>query len=256
METLKVKNEIPAHYIQKYWVGLMDGDGSIQVNHWRKKNLQYRLIIKLKFHILNEIMLKLIASEIGGFVRSYPKNDKKKWVLWVINDKKKIKEVIKIYEKYPPLTKKSTVKLAFLKECLKKNDINWYFDNKDFFYNKEISFKEQLFIFNNCNYFEPWLSGFIEAEASFHISERGDGVKQFNIAQKNEEFIITKIKDYFKSNNKVQKTEKTSLYKIDIYNREILINIINHCTKYPLLGQKLESFLKFKNTLSTTKPLE
>ena len=26
-------------YIKMFWVGLMDGDGSIQVNHWRKKNL-------------------------------------------------------------------------------------------------------------------------------------------------------------------------------------------------------------------------
>ncbi len=32
-------------YISKFWVGLMDGDGSIQVNHWRKKSLQYRLVI-------------------------------------------------------------------------------------------------------------------------------------------------------------------------------------------------------------------
>lgn len=28
-------------YLKKFWVGLMDGDGSIQVNHWRKQNLQY-----------------------------------------------------------------------------------------------------------------------------------------------------------------------------------------------------------------------
>ena len=28
-----------------FWVGLMDGDGSIQVNHWRKLSLQYRLVI-------------------------------------------------------------------------------------------------------------------------------------------------------------------------------------------------------------------
>src|SRR6266498_5414355 len=35
-------------YIQQFWVGLMDGDGSIQVNHWRKKDLQYRLVIKLQ----------------------------------------------------------------------------------------------------------------------------------------------------------------------------------------------------------------
>jgi len=31
-------------YIKMFWVGLMDGDGSIQVNHWLKKSLQYRLV--------------------------------------------------------------------------------------------------------------------------------------------------------------------------------------------------------------------
>jgi hypothetical protein len=30
-------------YIKMFWVGLMDGDGSIQVNHWRYQSLQYRL---------------------------------------------------------------------------------------------------------------------------------------------------------------------------------------------------------------------
>jgi hypothetical protein len=32
----------------RFWVGLMDGDGSIQVNHWRNKVLQFRFVIKLK----------------------------------------------------------------------------------------------------------------------------------------------------------------------------------------------------------------
>jgi len=31
-------------YIKMFWVGLMDGDGSIQVNHWRNQSLQYRLV--------------------------------------------------------------------------------------------------------------------------------------------------------------------------------------------------------------------
>ena len=26
-------------YIKMFWVGLMDGDGSIQVNHWRYQSL-------------------------------------------------------------------------------------------------------------------------------------------------------------------------------------------------------------------------
>jgi cytochrome c oxidase subunit 1 len=47
----------------------MDGNGSIQVNHWRYKNLQYRLVIKLKYSTENLRMLNLIATHIGGFVR-------------------------------------------------------------------------------------------------------------------------------------------------------------------------------------------
>src|SRR5579871_5776796 len=57
-------------YIQKFWVGLMDGDGSIQVNHWRKKSLQYRLVIKLRYCIENMNMLNIIKDSIGGKVRS------------------------------------------------------------------------------------------------------------------------------------------------------------------------------------------
>ena len=51
---------IDINYIHKFWVGLMDGDGSIQINHWRKKYIQYRFIIKLKYCLENIKMLKLI----------------------------------------------------------------------------------------------------------------------------------------------------------------------------------------------------
>lgn len=52
----RIKNKDPS-YIQKFWVGLMDGDGSIQVNHWRKITLQYRLVIKLRHCSENVEML-------------------------------------------------------------------------------------------------------------------------------------------------------------------------------------------------------
>jgi hypothetical protein len=47
----------------------MDGDGSIQVNHWRKKSLQYRLVIKLSNLTNNYNMLIKIAKVVGGSVR-------------------------------------------------------------------------------------------------------------------------------------------------------------------------------------------
>jgi cytochrome c oxidase subunit 1 len=57
------------NYIKMFWVGLMDGNGSIQVNHWKKKSLQYRLVIKLSYIRSNYTMLIKIAKVMGGSVR-------------------------------------------------------------------------------------------------------------------------------------------------------------------------------------------
>lgn len=56
-------------YVRKFWVGLLEGNGSIQVNHWRKKILQYRIVIKLKDTERNKKMLGEIMEVIGGKVR-------------------------------------------------------------------------------------------------------------------------------------------------------------------------------------------
>ena len=72
----KLKKDL--YYIHKFWVGLMDGDGSIQVNHWKFKSLQYRLVIILKNCSENVTMLNIIAKTIGGSVRLV---DKHKFVI-------------------------------------------------------------------------------------------------------------------------------------------------------------------------------
>ena len=96
----RIKNKDPS-YIQKFWVGLMDGDGSIQVNHWKKKTLQYRLVIKLRHCSENVEMLNLISKDIGGKVRIVKNNE---YVIWVVDSRKSILRIIKIFDTYPPLT--------------------------------------------------------------------------------------------------------------------------------------------------------
>jgi cytochrome c oxidase subunit 1 len=61
-------------YIKIFWVGLMEGDGSIQVNHWRKQSLQFRLVIKLSNLPSNYNMLVKFAKIIGGSVRITGRN--------------------------------------------------------------------------------------------------------------------------------------------------------------------------------------
>ena len=226
-------------YIKKFWVGLMDGDGSIQVNHWRKKNLQYRLVIKLKYHPQNINMLNLIKNEIKGRV-VYVKEE---FVLWVVNDKKLIINIMKIFDIYPPLTKKLRAQLLFMKSCLLHNDVDKYLRERN---NKYIVNNTFLFI-KDDNYFKEWVSGFIEAEGCFSI--RKNNYHSFSISQKNEVELIKSIKTYFEIQSKVRKIKGNDIWSIETYRKSTLLSIINHCQEFPLLGEKLLSFDKFKKKI-------
>lgn len=231
-------------YIEKFWVGLMDGDGSIQVNHWRKKNLQYRLVIKLSNLESNVKMLTLISNHLKGHVRISKDN---KFVIWVLDNKKHIINIIKIFDKYPPITSRIICSLSFLKNSLNTNDVDIYLSSRNFKYSnqlkliqdKNINFELPL------NYFNSWLSGFIEAEGCFSIRKNRNS--SFSISQNNDFYIINAIKNYFCASNIIRTPYKNkSFYSLEIYKKDILLNIFNHCELYPLLGDKKDSLVNFK----------
>jgi len=231
--------------IEQFWVGLMEGDGSIQVNHWRYKILQYRLIIKLKNSLANENMLKTITKVIGGRVRiSACKED----VIWVEDDKKRIVEIIKIFENYPPITARKYCQLEFLKACLKHNSVETYLKERE---NKYFSAKENIFKISSLNdlpsYFPSWLSGFIEAEGCFSVTAKGR--LSFSIAQKYEKNLIACIRDYFQAINNKVIIRSNELFEIKLYYKLSLNKIVLHCTEFPLQGEKKESLEKFKQLL-------
>ncbi len=232
------KKEKDPHYIQKFWVGLMDGDGSIQVNHWKFKTLQFRLVIKLKYCSENLIMLNLIANNIGGYVRIIGKN---KFIIWVVNNKKDIFKIIKIFNSYPPLTSRLKAQLAFMLECFEINNVEWYLNARDKKYiNTNVS------IINiDYNYFNEWLSGFIEAEGCFSIRNVSNN-HSFSIGQNNDKYILDLIKTHFNIQNEIRK-RGTQFWYIEVYRKSILFHIINHCIEYPLLGEKIISFRKFRD---------
>ena len=233
--------QINNNYIEKFWVGLMDGDGSIQVNHWRKQNLQFRLVIKLKYTLSNLLMLQKIKFYIGGQVY----NSKSLFIIWVVNDKKDILKIIKIFENYPPLTFRLYAQLQYLLKCLNLNDVNLYLNTRD---NKYLINKPKI-DFLTLNYFNSWLSGFIEAKGCFCI--RSNGNLSFNITQKNEEYLIENIKLKFQATNKIRKVPSINgdLFIFECYKKSVLITILNHFKDNPLLGEKLLSFEEFKNKL-------
>jgi len=232
-------------YIKIFWVGLMDGDGSIQVNHWRKQSLQYRLIIKLSNIKSNYNMLIKVAKVVGGTVRITGKGAD---VIWVVNKKQEIEEILKIYDTYPPLTSRKICQLAFLKTCLVDTSVETYLLHRKLKYDKQLTIINSNFYLkkNLPSYFKEWLSGFIEAEGCFSIRKSNN--PSFSIGQKDDFYLIDAIKQYFEVTNKLRNTYG-KFYSIEIYKKEVLLKIITHCTNYPLLGEKLESLNKFNQKL-------
>jgi Cytochrome C and Quinol oxidase polypeptide I/LAGLIDADG endonuclease len=226
-------------YIKMFWVGLMDGDGNIQVNHWRGQSLQYRLVIKLSNLKSNYNMLIEIAKVVGGTVRITGKGED---VIWVVNKKQEVEEIIKIYESYPPLTSKKLCQLEFLQTCLTQTSVETYLSNRNLKYDKQLTIINSNINLKIPSYFKGWLSGFIEAEGCFSIRKSNN--RSFSIGQNDDLYLIEAIKQYFEATNKVR-NPYGKFYFLEIYKKEVLLKIITHCTNYPLLGEKLESLKKF-----------
>ena len=90
---IKPQRTLSRQQLDAFTVGLIDGNGSLQVNHLRYKILQFRLIVKLADKPLNFEMLSLLASIYGGTVRRF-KVQQKSFVEWVINDQKTLLRTI------------------------------------------------------------------------------------------------------------------------------------------------------------------
>jgi hypothetical protein len=209
-------------------------------------------------------MLIKIAKVIGGSVRITGKG---KDVIWVVNSfggarlagllktcppqgarKETIKKIIQIFDTYPLLTSKKRCQLEFLKRCLLENSVDWYLSNRDSKYVNQLAilnsdpFGFERNSFALPNYFEGWLSGFVEAEGCF--STRKSNNHSFSIGQKDDLYLMNAIKQFLGATNTVRNLSR-NFYFLEIYKKETLKKIINHFNNYPLLGEKAESFQKF-----------
>ena len=247
------------HYIEQFFVGLLEGDGTITTNiNKSKKSIRVRIVIALKNEKNNHNMLNKIQKIIGGRV-VIERQDK--YVTWIASNKSDINKVLLILSRYPLLTIRKQCQLDFAKNCLLYKDVDNFMLNRKNMYNH---MNELLKILNQNNniklpiYFNSWLSGFIEAEGNFSLifNEKGYLRKSsFSIGQNNELHILNMIKNYFQSENKITKDKKkldpkgnisdSDHYRLHLYNALSRKLLFQHFEKYPLLGEKKISYGKF-----------
>lgn len=249
-------------YIKPFFVGLVDGDGSLQVNHWRQRYLQYRIVIKLKNIESNVIMLEYIKTVIGGKVRV---ENKRNFVYWVTDSRTHIQSIFAIFEQYPPLTTRVACQLCFMKQCIEKNNIDWYFNNRNYKYHSRIeklkllNTEVELFNVKTLSYLEmlpyiqAWVSGFIEAEGCFTLCSKSSNVLSFSISQNNEYDLLNFIRHFFNITAKIRIVKSSPLIFLETAQLNALIKISEHVNHYPLLGAKKDAFELFYNALKNKK---
>lgn len=253
--TLAGVQQIPTkEYLEKFWVGLMDGDGSVQVNHCAHTYLQYRLVIKLKYCPENKAMLELLAQTIGGNVQW---KEGQPFIRWVENTKTRVLTILAIYERFPPLTTRVALQLSFLKEmhALSKNVVgrslvNQYLALRSKKYEKRATLTtREVSWFLMQPHFKEWLSGFIEAGGCFCV-RASKKTASFSIGQKHDHDALSVISTYFATTATVRKRKSgvvNDFYYLETYSKATALRVIEHVTNFPLLGEKMRTFNLFNS---------
>lgn len=231
---LKLPRTLTKQQLDAFTVGIIDGDGSLQVNHWRSKILQFRLVVKLSDKPLNYEMLCLLAKTYGGYVKRV-KCKKDEYVQWVINDQKTFhRTILPLLTEYPPLTSRMRLQFEFFKKYILNPDIELYFKERD---HKYLNRNSIIPLFSTSPaYFPEWLAGFIESEGSFSSRTRGN--YSFSIAQNHDYYLIEAIRNYYSLQHltilsKKGKISGFPLYEFSVGSAFGTGRVIDHCI--PLL---------------------
>ena len=250
----------------EFFIGFIEGDGSIQVNHSKKKYLQFRILIKLKKTESNYRMLKNLRDNLGIMNLHIRKN----WVILVEDDKKKLLKCIKVINSISESNSKSIYKNSlyskfFISSKKEQYVFFCYCLEKKIKYSEYLYLKENKFILiqnnkfidkMNLNEYPNWLCGFIQAQGCFSIRKNGN--HSFSIGQLDSLNIIKAIKVFFNLPNKIREIKSLSnkekiFYSIETYNKISLDKIssfLNNSNSIGLLGSKKDQFIQFQEVMS------
>nr|YP_004927702.1 hypothetical protein TrlaMp57 [Treubia lacunosa]AEH99752.1 hypothetical protein TrlaMp57 [Treubia lacunosa] len=230
--------------MKQFFVGLIDGDGSIQVNHWKETILQFRIIMKLKYTEGNHLMLKQL-SKVLNIGQIYIQ---KQYVLLQIDHKTEIEVVLGILTDYPLLTTNAYTRYLFLRFCFSNR-----IPRKEYKFMKHflepVSRKLTSSELINLSHFDNWFVGFTTAEGCFCI--RLNGSHSFSISQASDHYIMEGIKTKFSLPNQVRLIavkNRKPIYLIKTYNRNSLARVIDFFSRNDITslgGEKLLQFHKF-----------
>lgn len=234
---------ISEYYIYKYWAGLLDGAGEIQVNHNRYRWLEYRIVIKLEANPENEELCFLLKKELKGFI-----DRDSKYLYWSEIKTSRIQKVlIPLLRRYPLVNTRIYLQFLFMLHCMSHQSVSLYLQERSYKYKIPLVYRSEEEI-SKSFYFAIWLSGYIEANGHFILREKSSKAVSFAIKTKNEYFLIAAIKMYFGFPNKIREL-KGGFFEIEVSHKFYLTRVINQGVEFPFLGHKKLMFKKFEESV-------
>ncbi len=238
-------------YIEPFFVGLLEGDGTITVDYISEYKKRVRIVIALKNLEENQQMIDLLVKYIGG-KKSIERNNN--YVVWIASSRSALTNILGILAKYPLITTRKKLQLEFALNFL--ND-NTYLSKNKFIDLRNNKYDKQLNLINYYNdnfikphYFSSWLSGFIEAEGHFKLIKTSNNkilTSQFTIGQNYDKFLLQNILNYFNANNNKISFDNKNYYRIHLSNKLNRELLFKHFELYPLLGYKYSQYIWWKN---------
>ena len=139
-------------YIKQFWVGLLEGDGTITVSAPGANYVKVRFIISIKNLRENVLMLLLVQKVLGGTVKI---ERKAQYVTWIAIRKDLILSLIKLLEEYPLLTTRKQCQLEFAVKCIESGTKDFIVENRNFMYQDQ---PNKLNHFKCIDYLKPYVS--------------------------------------------------------------------------------------------------
>lgn len=238
---------IPSSFIA-FLVGLVDGDGYIQVTKTTKGFIAMKLVISL--HLDDLSTLEYIHSVLKiGKITIY--KDLRSPTCKLVINKTDLQEILfplLIYHNifFLTITRRDQFNLAMY---IMKNDIKLYNQIPDI-KNIPVVFKlpKNSFDYTLLHFFRNWIVGFTCSEGSFFMKCNNDGC--FQLKQRIHTNLFEAFKLIFNTQRKIDTTDNYSQFgvssKADIQN---VINFFSKSDLHPLVGLKYIQYIKWLNNL-------
>jgi len=243
----------------QWLIGFMDAEGNFQTTKVKRVNtkgdithytLQYS--VHLSLHIRDRILIEYIQKRLDkkGIIYYYEKrNDvhlsiaKNKDIIWLIEN---------LFDRYNLLTKHQLTRLEQIKFGLRNNIKR--INNLDEFVNVKVDDVIPDLKNIELQFWENWLGGFINGEASFSYASKGTNKKipRFFLEHTDEK-IMYYIRDYFQFGPNVfirTRDIRQTTYSLNITSKKDLISLVTYLdSKDVLLGYKKYQYENWKKRI-------